>query len=116
MGEKIMFYLVEIEKNITVPPKILGSTLKNYIENKIQEETEDTCTDFHGCIVAIHAIKHIGDGIVQYETGSVSFVVQFECITYKPKVNEVVDIVVHELLETFVIGSYGPGKVLINKN
>merc|ERR1712216_474140 len=116
MGNAIMFYLTEMRKKITMTPDQIGPFIKSFLYLKICQQIEETCVETIGCVIAVHSIHNIGKGLVQYETGSVVFDVCFTSVVFKPKNNDVIDVVVQNILETYVIASAGPTKVFINKN
>eukprot|EP00746_Dinoflagellata_sp_MGD_P125527 gnl/MRDRNA2_/MRDRNA2_60287_c0_seq1.p1 gnl/MRDRNA2_/MRDRNA2_60287_c0~~gnl/MRDRNA2_/MRDRNA2_60287_c0_seq1.p1 ORF type:complete len:179 (-),score=1.34 gnl/MRDRNA2_/MRDRNA2_60287_c0_seq1:150-686(-) len=110
-----MFYMVEMEKKLMISPNHITPFIKKFLYRKICEEVEDTCVESVGCVIAVHSLNTISEGLVHYDTGSVMFAVRFNCVVSHPKNNDVIDVVVHDILETYVVATAGPNKIFINR-
>jgi DNA-directed RNA polymerase subunit E'/Rpb7 len=109
-----MFYFAKLQKNIEVEPKDLRVNIKEHLDLRIASEVEGTCDESVGCVIALHSILSVGQGKIQYGRGSAIFPVNFQCIVWLPKVGEVIDAIVVEVLQNAVLASAGPVKIVLN--
>merc|ERR1711972_843543 len=109
----LMFYLASLLKTIEIYPINLDASFTKIIEREVFDEIEGKCDHKLGCIVSIYSYKP-HEGKIQYGKGTVIFEVIIQCIVCLPKIGEVIDVVVNEILPNVVIASAGPIKIIIN--
>jgi DNA-directed RNA polymerase subunit E' len=109
-----MYTSVKLNDTIRVPPERFGEDLKKVVNDIVQETFEGVIRRNHGLIVVVDNIKTIGDGIVIHGDGGMYQKVEFEALTYKPVLQEVVDAIVCEIVEFGAFCHIGPFDALIH--
>mmetsp|Transcript_30273 Transcript_30273/g.35730 ORF Transcript_30273/g.35730 Transcript_30273/m.35730 type:complete len:182 (-) Transcript_30273:209-754(-) len=89
-----MYFIRRLQYEVLMHPETFGPNLKQYIHKRLRDDVEGSVHDTVGVIVAV--IKFADDqdvlrGIIEYETGHASYVVDYEAIIYRPFKNEVLD-------------------------
>ena len=109
-----MYYKVSIEDPIRILPDRFGEDLDEVVKQIVEETFEGTIRKNHGIIVVADNIEPLGDGIVIHGDGAMYQKVQFEALTYKPEMQEIVDAVVCEIVEFGAFCHIGPIDALIH--
>eukprot|EP00775_Hariotina_reticulata_P002016 gene2016-2338_t len=89
-----MFYHVSITQNIDLEPMYFGPKLRETIRLKITDKVEGTCSAKHGYIIAVLTVDEISKGKIRQDgSGLATFKATFQCITFRPFKDEVLDCV-----------------------
>ena len=56
-----MFFLLEMERIVTLPPVYFGSGLRETLRKQLIKEVEGTCSGKHGYIVCVTQVKESGE-------------------------------------------------------
>mmetsp|Transcript_3686 Transcript_3686/g.9577 ORF Transcript_3686/g.9577 Transcript_3686/m.9577 type:complete len:174 (-) Transcript_3686:139-660(-) len=91
-----MFFHLEMEKSLVIPPKDLRKNLRDLLEQRLVKLVEGSCSRRFGYIVAVTSIgeEGVGNGQICEGTGDVTFPIKYNAIVFKPFRNEVIDAVV----------------------
>lgn len=84
-----MFYKIELEDHIRVPPEQFSKDNKEAILEEIKMKYAGYISKELGIVVDVIQIKKIGEGIIIPGDGAAYFSVEFEIITFKPELHEV---------------------------
>ena len=100
-----MMYYVQrmLSHELQMEPQQLGKDLKAKLHQMLRDEVEGTTYESLGVIVAVISISQTADsqeGMIEYETGSASFILNFDAILYRPFRNEVIDAKVRSMQST----------------
>jgi len=106
--------MVKIEDTIRILPERFGENLDEVIEEIVQKTFEGTIRKNHGLIVVTQNIKPIGDGMVIHGDGALYQRVEFDALTFKPELQEVVNGIVCEVVEFGAFCHIGPLDALIH--
>jgi DNA-directed RNA polymerase subunit E' len=109
-----MYYKTKIIDKVRVPPKNLGTKIKESILGICKEDYEGRINDEYGIIVAITGIGKIGDGHVIPGDGAVYYETEIEMLTYKPHIQEITRGVITEVTEFGAFARIGPIEGLIH--
>lgn len=111
-----MYYLVKMKNTVRIPPAYIGEDLEE-VTNKIVKETfEGTMDKEHGLIVVAENVKRIGEGYIIHGDGAIYQQVEFDALTFKPEVHEVVDAIVCDIVEFGAFCHIGPLDALLHKS
>jgi len=109
-----MYTLVKIEDTVRILPDQFGEDLDEVVQHIVEQTFEGTMRKKHGIIVVADNIEPIGDGIVIHGDGAMYQKVQFDALTFKPDMQEVVDGIVCEIVEFGAFCHIGPIDALIH--
>jgi DNA-directed RNA polymerase subunit E' len=109
-----MYYKVKVEDTIRIMPDLFGEDLDEVVKNIVEQTFEGTIRKNHGIIVVAQNITPIGDGIVIHGDGAMYQKVQFDALTFKPEMQEVVDALICEIVEFGAFCHIGPIDALIH--
>ena len=85
-----MFYKLEIQDHIRVPPNLFDKPVDGAIIERIKKKYEGFISEELGIVIDVAAVNNIGEGIIIPGDGSSYYDVAFDLITYKPEMQEVV--------------------------
>jgi DNA-directed RNA polymerase subunit E' len=109
-----MYNITKIEDTVRIIPEKFGDDLDKVVEEIVQKTFEGTIRKNSGIIVVAQNIKAIGDGIVIHGDGAMYQKVEFDALTYKPDLQEVVNGIVCEIVEFGAFCHIGPIDALIH--
>ncbi|KAH0481885.1 MAG: hypothetical protein KVP17_003761 [Porospora cf. gigantea B] len=110
-----MYFLVDLWKNISVKPCMLGPHYDQHIENMLRQEVEGQCTGKYGYVLSVVRVLHADKGRVQDGTGMVVVHVKYQAIVLKPFRGEVVDAVVTHVNSIGIFANCGPFRIFVTK-
>jgi len=109
-----MYYKVRVEDTIRIPPNKFSEDLNETITSIVQKTFEGQMRKNYGVIVVADSIQPVGDGIVIHGDGAMYQKVAFDALTYNPKLQEVLDAIVCEIVEFGAFCHIGPLDALIH--
>jgi DNA-directed RNA polymerase subunit E' len=109
-----MYYKVKVEDTVRIMPDLFGEDLDEVVKNIVQHTFEGTIRKNHGIIVVAQNITPQGDGIVIHGDGAMYQKVQFDALTFKPEMQEVIDALICEIVEFGAFCHIGPIDALIH--
>jgi DNA-directed RNA polymerase subunit E' len=109
-----MYYKVRVEDTVRIPPNKFSEDLNETITNIVQKTFEGTMRKNFGVIVVTDNIEPLGNGIVIHGDGAMYQKVSFDALTFNPKLQEVLDAIICEIVEFGAFCHIGPLDALIH--
>ncbi len=109
-----MFYEIEIEDVIRIPPEMLKYETKKAVFETLRMIYPGMIKKDAGLIVGIKEVKEIGEGMIVPEDGGVYYKVKFSAISFKPELNEIVLGIVNTITEFGAFVNIGPLDALVH--
>jgi DNA-directed RNA polymerase subunit E' len=109
-----MFYKTKIIDKVRVPPKKLGTKVKESLLDICREDYEGRIKEEYGVIIAVTGIGEVGVGHVIPGDGAAYYETEIEMLTYRPHVQEVVRGTITEATEFGAFVRIGPIEGLIH--
>ena len=85
-----MFYELNIEEHIRVPPTKFGDNIQESVLNSLIESFEGYVSEELGFVIGISSVEGVGEGIILEGDGAIYYKTNFTMITFKPDIQEVV--------------------------
>jgi len=85
-----MFYRTLLKDHIRVPPKSFGATIEAGVLEQVKKKFRGYIDKDIGIVIDVAKIRDIGDGIIIPGDGASYYETQFELLTFKPELQEVV--------------------------
>ena len=109
-----MYAMVKVEDTIRILPEKFGEDLDEVVREIVQKSFEGTMRKDHGIIIAANNIESVGDGIIIHGDGAMYQKVAFDALMFKPKLHEIVDGIICEIVEFGAFCHIGPIDALIH--
>lgn len=109
-----MFYKIEIQDHIRVPPSFFNLPLKDAIIKGIKKKYEGYISKDMGIVVDISDIKKTGEGVIIPGDGAPYYDVTFELLSFKPEMQEVVLGKIKDIADFGAFISLGPIEGMIH--
>ncbi len=109
-----MYYKVRVEDTVRIPPNKFSEDLNVVITNIVQKTFEGTMRKNLGIIVVADNIRPLGNGIVIHGDGAMYQKIAFDALTFNPRLQEVLDAIVCEIVEFGAFCHIGPLDALIH--
>ena len=109
-----MYAMMKVEDTIRILPERFGENLDEVVSEIVQKSFEGTMRKDHGIIIAANNIKAVGDGIIIHGDGAMYQKVAFDALMFKPKLQEIVDGIICEIVEFGAFCHIGPIDALIH--
>ena len=103
-----MYQILKLEDRVRVPPNLFTEDVKESIEAAIKQEYEGVLSKKQGFFISLISIDEISEGSILPGDGAVYHDVIFHILSYKPKMQEVVEGVVTEITEFGCFVNIGP--------
>jgi len=85
-----MFYKVQLKDHIRVPPMYFDKDVKAAVIKSVRNKYDGLMSPELGIVVDVVDVKNIGEGVVIPGDGAGYYDTEFELITFKPELQEVV--------------------------
>jgi DNA-directed RNA polymerase subunit E' len=85
-----MFYRTKLIDHIRLPPNLFNVDLREALVKRIRAKYEGYISKDLGVVIDVLAIGEIGEGVIIPGDGAPYYKVNFELMTYKPELQEVV--------------------------
>uniref|UniRef100_A0A7S0RKS2 DNA-directed RNA polymerase II subunit RPB7 n=1 Tax=Chlamydomonas leiostraca TaxID=1034604 RepID=A0A7S0RKS2_9CHLO len=110
-------YVLQLRKDLDVHPKYFGKNLKDYIHEKLVQETEGTCNGRYGYVVGVVQIIEISPGVIRQDgTGLATFTVRYSGLVCRPYKGEVIDCVVTSVNKMGFFAEAGPLQIFVSNH
>ena len=109
-----MYAMMKVEDTIRILPERFGENLDGVVREIVQKSFEGTMRKDHGIIIAANNIEAAGDGIIIHGDGAMYQKVAFDALMFKPKLQEIVDGIICEIVEFGAFCHIGPIDALIH--
>src|SRR6056297_595005 len=103
-----MYKRVRLKDTVEVPPEHLADVTPNLVKKLLQDKLEGRMDEDVGSVVSVINVHDIGDGAVLPYRPRVYYEAEFDAITFDPKMQEVVDGTVVEVVEFGAFVGIGP--------
>lgn len=103
-----MYRKMRLSDTVRVAPEQLGSDLEHAVSMALRNKLEGHIDKKIGSIVAILSVESIGEGRITYGDGAVYYDVVFDCIVFRPELQEVIEGIVLETVEFGAFVGLGP--------
>ncbi len=85
-----MFYKVEVEDHIRVPPIYFGEDIEGSVAKSIQQKFAGFIDSDIGVVVDVGEIKSVGEGVIIPGDGAAYYKTTFDLVVFRPELQEVV--------------------------
>lgn len=109
-----MFYLVEIQDYVRVPPSSFGLDVKEAISKELQDRYKKFISPELGVVIGVNSVKRVGEGIIIPGDGAAYYDTTFDLLVFKPELQEVVYGVVSEITSFGAFLNLGPIEGMIH--
>lgn len=103
-----MFYKIEVNDHIRIPPKIFGLETKDAVIRRIKKKFEGYISKDIGVVIDVADVKNIEEGTVITGDGAAYYNTTFELYTFKPEMHEVLLGGVRDIADFGVFMNLGP--------
>lgn len=103
-----MYYKVQLEDKVRVPPNRLGEKLEKVILDVLQEQLEGSIDKEIGVFICVIKVNDVGEGELVPGDGGVYYDVRFEALVLRLSLQEVIEGLVVETTSFGAFVSLGP--------
>lgn len=103
-----MFYKLKLKDHIRVPPKLFGDSVEVSVTTAIKKTYNNFISQDLGIIIDVLKIDKIYDGTIIPGDGASYYETEFELLTFKPELHEVLMGRVRDITDFGVFMSIGP--------
>ncbi len=103
-----MYKKVRLKDTVEVPPRHLADVTPERVKRLLQDKLEGRMDEDVGSVVSVVNVHDIGEGAVLPSRPGVYYEAEFDAITFDPKMQEVVDGTVVEVVEFGAFVGIGP--------
>jgi DNA-directed RNA polymerase subunit E' len=103
-----MFYKTKIKAHIRVGAEKLSADVSEGILKEIKESYTGFISKDLGVVIDIAGIESIGDGIIISGDSGVFYETVFSILTFRPELQEIVNIKIRDVADFGVFGNMGP--------
>lgn len=109
-----MFYKNKLTDHIRLPPDLFDMELKDALRKRIQEKFEGYISKEIGIVIDVLSVGNVGEGIILPGDGAPFYEIDFELLTYKPELQEVVHGRIKDIADFGAFISLGPIEGMIH--
>jgi len=85
-----MFYKVHVKDRIRVPPSLFGDPVDDAVLKRVKSKYDGFISKELGILIDVAAVTKVGDGVVILGDGAAYYESEFDLLTFKPELQEVV--------------------------
>ncbi|GAX20709.1 DNA-directed RNA polymerase II subunit RPB7 [Fistulifera solaris] len=113
-----MFYVKTLSHEIVLEPVHFGQKLRATLVRLLKEQVEGLALANYGYVVNVIEVPEdqIKSGVIEYDTGSVIFTVQYTALLLRPFIHEVLDAVVSQCNPLGFFAFVGPLRIFVSKH
>jgi DNA-directed RNA polymerase subunit E' len=109
-----MFYKSKIKDHIRVPPVLFNLPRQEAVLKQIKEEYEGFISKDMGIVIDVSGVDDIREGIIIPGDGASYYETEFELLTFKPELQEVVVGKIKDIADFGAFFSLGPTEGMIH--
>jgi len=109
-----MFYRIKLKDHIRLPPDMFGTDLKESLLQRMRNKFEGYISKDIGVVIDVSNIGEIGQGVILPGDGAPYYSVEFEILTFKPELQEVVNGRIKDIADFGAFISLGPIEGMIH--
>lgn len=103
-----MYYELELEDHVRIPPKDFAETdLKKIVLKQLTGKYENFISKDLGLAIAVSDVKDIGDGVIIPGDGAAFYKTRFTLIVFRPEIHELVQGDITEITDFGVFFNMG---------
>jgi DNA-directed RNA polymerase subunit E' len=109
-----MFYKVEIQDHIRVPPDLFGKPAREAVLERVKKEYEGFISKDLGIVVDVQKVNEIREGVIIPGDGASYYETVFELLTFKPELQEVLLGKIKDIADFGAFITIGPTEGMIH--
>lgn len=109
-----MFYRTRVKDHIRVPPNLFGDDLDTAIIKMVKGKYEGFISNEFGIVIDVSKVNEVGTGVVIPGDGASYYEAEFELLTFKPEMQEVVLGKIKDIADFGAFISIGPVEGMIH--
>ena len=109
-----MFYRTTLKDHIRVPPNLFNLSVEEAVIQRLNKKFEGFISKDFGVAVAILKINKIGEGIIIPGDGAAFYETEFELVTFKPEMQEVLVGRIRDIADFGAFITLGPVEGMIH--
>src|SRR3989338_5247764 len=109
-----MYNLVTIKDTIRIPPNLFSSNIEESVLSALRHQYENRLDKKLGVVITVTNPKNISDGKIILGDGASYHDVEFDLVTFKPELHEVIHAKVTDLQEFGPFIRFGPIEGLVH--
>ena len=103
-----MFYRIQVQDHVRVPPKLFGDNVKKSVLESAKKLYTGLIDQELGVVVTVEDIKEIGEGVIIPGDGASYYTTILSILSYKPELQEVVTGKIREIADFGAFLTLGP--------
>ncbi|MBW2996418.1 DNA-directed RNA polymerase [Candidatus Woesearchaeota archaeon] len=109
-----MFYKSKIKDHIRVPPSLFNLTKEDAVLKQVKAEYEGFISKDLGMVIDVSQVDDIREGIIIPGDGASYYETEFELLTFKPELQEVVTGAIKDIADFGAFFTLGPTEGMIH--
>ncbi|MCX6706866.1 MAG: DNA-directed RNA polymerase, partial [Candidatus Woesearchaeota archaeon] len=109
-----MFYKVEVNDHIRVPPKVFNLNTKEAVIQRLKKKYEGYISKDFGVVIDVADVKTIGEGTIITGDGAAYYNTTFDLYVFKPEMQETVLGNIRDIADFGVFMNIGPIEGMIH--
>ena len=109
-----MFYRIKLSDHIRLPPDMFDKDLKEALMLRIRSKFEGYISKDIGVVIDVASVGVIGDGVILPGDGAPYYQAEFELLTFKPELQEVLNGRIKDIADFGAFISLGPIEGMIH--
>ncbi|GMI44745.1 hypothetical protein TrCOL_g13921 [Triparma columacea] len=113
-----MFYVKWIPHSVVLSPVHFGPKLYSTITRLVESSVEGTALSHYGYIIRVLEVPEdrMRGGVIEYDSGEVTYEVEYKALVFRPFKNEVVDSVVVDVNQLGFFAHLGPLRIFVSQH
>jgi len=103
-----MYYKIELKDRVRVPPNLFNLDTKEAVIKSIKKKFDGFISKEFGVVIDIAEISEIGEGVIIPGDGSAYYEANFEVLTFKPELQEVILGKIRDIVDFGAFITLGP--------
>jgi DNA-directed RNA polymerase subunit E' len=109
-----MYYKNKLTDHIRLPPDLFDMDLKDALRKRIQEKFEGYISKEIGIVIDVLSVGNIGEGVILPGDGAPFYQIDFELLTYRPELQEVIHGRIKDIADFGAFITLGPIEGMIH--
>lgn len=103
-----MFYRIEVQDHIRVPPRLFGLDINNAVLKALKQKYEGLIDPSLGVVIDVATVKHVGEGVVIPGDGASYFDTTFDLLAFQPEMQEIIQGKIKDIADFGAFITLGP--------
>lgn len=109
-----MFYKIVIRDHIRVPPNLFGEDIDSAIIKMVKDRYDGYISQELGIVIDVSKVNSVGEGVVIAGDGASYYDAEFELLTFKPEMQEIILGKIKDIADFGAFISIGPIEGMIH--